>query len=335
MIDVNVSVFGILMCCDESVIGLDLGRHYSIAKIKYDEIPIKGKISDKNGNISIDYFGSQIVETDGIYFMCIRKDDIFQINGLQISRHAQAFTNNDIMCTDELYAYASLETEYLNKQINLCRLFHTGNIGFRDIHFTYHHNILGINNTLKSNIHNQTRNVIDNRKWHLCDDELFAANHWLSDYAGAPYSILRDCIEMFSWGLEQTDPSTGFEKYITALEMLMLRNNEKGKKQKLANRTSVMIGSDNAAIDAICQKMDSYYRFRSESLHEGRYRNISDVELKELESITRHVLKKVLIRCKAEINNEPCITWERIKERIINDLISQVVSLRNTGILLS
>ena len=333
MIDVNVSVFGILMCCDESVLGLNLGRGYSIAKMKYDDIPIKDKISDGNGHLSTDYYGSRIIETDGTYFMCIRKDDTFQINGLQLSGYVQIFTDKDIMCSDELSTYTNSEMEYLNEQINLCRLFHTGNIGFRDVYFTYHHNACGINNTFNSNSHNQTRNVIDNRKWHLCAGEVSMANQWMSDYTGEPYSLLKNCIDMFSWGLEQIDLATGFEKYTTALEMVLLETDAQAKKQKLANRTSVLIGSDNTEIATIHQKMLSYYRYRSESLHEGDDSNISDTELKELEAITRRVLKKVLIRCRTEITNEPSITWEGIKDRIINDLISQVSSLKSTGVL--
>lgn len=333
MIDVNVSVFGILMCCDESVLGLNLGHGYSIAKMKYEDIPVKDKISDGNGHLSTDYFGSRIIEPDGVYFMCIRKDAAFQINGIELSGHMQIITDENIMCAEKLSAYTGSEMDYLNEQVNLCRLFHAGNIGFRDVFFTYHHRVLGINNTFNNNSHNQTRNVIDNRRWHLCDDELSAANQWLSDYTGTPYSVLKSCIDMFSWGLEQIDPATGFEKYTTALEMVLLETDAQAKKQRLANRTSVLIGSDNTEITAIHQKMLSYYRYRSESLHEGDDSNISDAELKELEEITRRVLKKVLIRCKAEITNEPCITWGGIKDRIINDLISHVSSLKSTGVL--
>ena len=333
MIDVNVSVFGILMCCDESVLGLDLGHGYSIAKMKYEDIPIKDKISDGNGHLSTDYFGSRIIEPDGVYFMCIRKDDVFQINGIELSGHLQIITDESIMCAEELSAYTGSEMDYLNEQVNLCRLFHAGNIGFRDVFFTYHHRVLGINNTFNNNSHNQTRNVIDSRRWHLTTDELHNANQWISDYTGKPYAILKSCIDMFSWGLEQIDPATGFEKYTTALEMVLLETDAQGKKQKLANRTSVMIGSDNTEIGTIHQKMLKFYRYRSESLHEGNDSNISDAELKELEEVTRRVLKKVLIRCRTEITNEPSIIWGGIKDKIINDLISQVSSLKSTGVI--
>lgn len=33
MIDVNVSISGIIMCCDESLCGLNLGRGYTIKNV--------------------------------------------------------------------------------------------------------------------------------------------------------------------------------------------------------------------------------------------------------------------------------------------------------------
>lgn len=333
MNDVNVSVFGILMCCDESVLGLNLGHGYSIEKMKYEDIPVKDKITDGNGHLSTDYYGSRIIEPDGVYFMCIRKDDVFQINGLSLSEHLPIITGESILCSEELSAYSDSEMNYLDEQVNLCRLFHDGNIGFRDVYFMYHHHVFGVNNTFYTSSHNQTRNVIDGRRWHLSADDLCTANRWISDFAGRPYAILKSCIEMFSWGLEQIDPATGFEKYTTTLEMVLLETNAQGKKQKLANRASVMIGSDDTEISGIHQKMLDYYRYRSESLHEGNDSNISDVELKGLEEITRCVLKKALMRCKAEITGDPHSTWEEIKAKIINDLISQVALLKNMGVL--
>lgn len=333
MVDVNVSVFGILMCCDESACGLNLGHGYSIEKIKFEDIPVKDRICDGNGHLINDYFGSRINEPDGTYFMCIKKDDTFQINGIQLSGLPIIITNDTIMCADELSEYTDAEMNYLNERINLCRLFLAGNIGFRDVFFTYHHNVFGANNTFNNNSHNQTRNVIDNRKWHLSAAELIQVNQWLSDYAGSTYATLKNCIDEFSWGLEQIDLATGFEQYTTALEMVMLETDAQGKKQKLANRTAALIGTDNTQIATIHQKMIAYYRYRSESLHEGNGNNISDAELRELEYITRDVLKKCIFRCKTEISNDPTVSWEDIKSKIISDLISQVNTLKAAGVL--
>ena len=46
MIDVNVSVSGIIMCCDESLCGLTLGNGYTIKKCDLNSLPFKDKITD-------------------------------------------------------------------------------------------------------------------------------------------------------------------------------------------------------------------------------------------------------------------------------------------------
>ncbi len=62
----------------------------------------------------------------------------------------------------------------------------------------------------------------------------------------------------------------------------------------LANRISAMLGNSPAEIQQLYQKVMNFYRFRSESLHEGNDSNITDTELHDLENITREVLKNVL-----------------------------------------
>ena len=79
--------------------------------------------------------------------------------------------------------------------------------------------------------------------------------------------------------------------------------------------------------------MLSYYRFRSESLHEGSGANISTTELHSLEEYVRSVLKKCLVRCKQEITVNAATTWEEVKLKIIADLKAGVIDAKSAGIL--
>ncbi len=238
------------------------------------------------------------------------------------------------MCESELTQYMDKEMEYLYERINLLRLFKSGNIGFRDVFFHYSFTVMGIiKNAIDHCIHNQTRNTIASRRFALSNAEITSCNQWLNDYCNAPYALLKESIDEFSWGLEQIDVPTGFEQYTTALEMTLLPQNQPGKKQMLANRISAMLGSTSVEIQQIHQKVLDFYRFRSESLHEGDGSNITDFELHELEDITRAVLKKCLMRCKAEYDLNSSVTWDAIKNMIMNDLIAQVTSLKKSGIL--
>lgn len=334
MIDVNVTISGILMCCDESLCGLALGRGYIIKKCDFDMLFFKEKITNGKGYLDTDYFGSRIIENEKISFICIEKNDVIQIAGPSFSESKHVITDKDCLCEEELSQHMSVEMKFLNERINLLRLFKSGNIGFRDVFFHYTFTVMGFfNNTVDHCSHNQTRNTIDNKKFVLNESEVFSCNKWINDYCNKPYELLKNSIEEFVWGIEQIDVPTGFEQYTTALEMTLLLQNQPGKKQMLANRISAFIGNSTVEIQQIHQKVLDFYRFRSESLHEGNGSNISSTELHELEGLTRDVLKKCLIRCKTEYNLDSTVTWDIIKNKILNDLIIQVTALKNAGVL--
>lgn len=335
MIDVRVSVSGIIMCCDESLCDLNIGRGYSIEKNEFDTLFFLENITNGRGDLDTDYYDSRIVENEKVHFICVQKDEEFQINGPKISPSKQVITDEDCMCKDELEQYVDKEAMYLNNQINLLRLFRPGNIGFRDIFFEFSFSVIGIiNNKINICRHNQIRNTIATSKYTLSNKlEVDKCNQWLNDYCNAPYELLKNCIEEFSWGLEQIDDPTGFEQYTTALEMALLPENQSGKKQMLANRISALLGCTSAEVQQMHQKISDYYRFRSESLHEGDGSDITNVELHELENITREVLKKCLICCKTEYDSNPSVTWKNVKDMIMNDVVARVTQLKNTGVL--
>lgn len=58
-----------------------------------------------------------------------------------------------------------------------------------------------------------------------------SCNQFLSDYHGSEYTIFKNCIDEFVWGLEQVDIATGFEQFTTALEMTLLDHHQRGKKK--------------------------------------------------------------------------------------------------------
>ena len=334
MIDVSVSIAGILMCCDESLCDVNLGRGYTIEKCDFEDLPFKESITDGKGYLDTDYFGSRIFKQGKMYFVCIKKEEIIQIEGPRISASGCVLTDKDFMCEEELAQFKNEEIKYLNERINLLRLFKVGNIGFRDIFFRYSFTVMGlIKNTLNSCSHNQTRNTISNKIFTLNKSEVILCNEWINDYCNEPYLILKECIDEFSWGLEQIDIPTGFEQYTTALEMSLLPSNQPGKKQMLANRISAILGNTSSEVTQIYNRVLLFYRFRSESLHEGNGSNITESELCELENMTREVLKKCLIRCKSEYTLKPNITWGEIKDLIMNELIVKVQYWKGAGAL--
>ncbi|MCD7777188.1 MAG: hypothetical protein LUH47_01625 [Clostridiales bacterium] len=288
MIDVDVSIAGIVMCCNESICNVKFGKGYKFEKCSFDSLPFKDKIINGKGQLDTNYFGSRIIENGSVFFICIKKDEKIQVSEPSIRGNIPYITDNEFMRKEELSKHMHIEMEYLNERINLLRLFKAGNIGFYDVFF--HYNVRNFfNSGLDNSTHNQTRNTIENKCFSLEQSEISRCNQWLIDYCGVPYMLLKDSIDEFSWGMEQIDVPTGFEQYTTALEMTLLPQNQPGKKQMLANRISALLGTTDVEIQQIHKKILDFYRFRSESLHEGDGSNITKSELQELENITREV----------------------------------------------
>lgn len=321
--DVQVSIDGIVLYCDESVANILLGNGYSITKQKLDDLPYKTRIVDGNGNLSINYLGSRMNDNGAVSFMCLHKADTHQIT-FQVTP-GTVITDRDTMCEDQLSVYKDREMDYLHKKFSLLRLFKAGNIGCKEIFFVHKFTVMGfINNTQTQTNDSVTRNIVDNRVYSLDANEIVDCNNFIQQYAGKEYDLLNECIQEFIWGLEQTDIPTGFEQFTTALEMLFLKKNQPNKKQALSKRVAVLLGKTPAEVTSLYKKMMNFYRYRSESLHEGNGKNITAAELIELEDITRKSLQEFLSFCKLRVQQKQNVTWQEIKAGKISDLRNQV-----------
>lgn len=333
MVEVNVSICGILLYCDPNTEGFDLGEGYKIKKIYLDELSIKDRITSANGQLNISYMGSRLEDNHGVYFMCLCKEDKYNITEHGIVPGI-VYTWPDKEYDDQISDYKGKQTAYINKVINLLRVFKEGNIGLKETFFVNRFHALGImNNTENHTNDNVTRNIIDTRTYSLSENEKQKCSLFIRENKDTSYNLLRNIIYEFSWGLEQTDIPTGLEQYTTALEMLLLEHNEEGKKQKLAKRSAVLIGSNPVEIGNIYQKMLDFYRYRSESLHDGNGQNITNQELHELENIVRLILHKYLEICRLAYYSNSSITWEEIKAQEIVKLKGIVKNNMTSGIL--
>lgn len=333
MVEVNVTINGIILYCDESCSDLQIGNGYSIKKVSFDEVPFKKKITAGDGNLAINYIGSRIFTNDGIYFMCLQKEDIYQIPEPDIIQGV-TLTDRDLMCEEQIEQYKEKEMEFINRMFSLLHLYKAGNIGPKEIFLEHRYTVMGLfNNNQKQTSDNVSRNIVDNRVLILSPDEVINCNSFLQDYSGREFDLLKNCINEFTWGLEQIDIPTGFEQYTTTLEMLLLATNQQGKKEVLSKRVAVLLENDAIKIKSLYDKIKDFYRYRSESLHEGDGRNITKTELIELEEVVRSILVKYLEFCKIAIQRKMQITWDEVKAENINALKIAVGNAITAGVL--
>lgn len=333
MIDVSADIFAIVIHCDESILGLEIGNGYSFEKVYLDALPHRDKLIDDREMPNMEYIKSCLVDENGKYFICLKKHDIFQINGIDIGPDACGQID-DPTCNEQLASYHNREIAYLYQAFSLLRLFQNGNIGYCDIFFDYNYKIFGIiSNKTQFTSHSYGKNIFDDRKYFLSSPAVIECTQFYSNYMGTPFNLLKPSIDKFIWGLEQLDASTGLEQYITVLEMTLLEKDAQYKKKMLANRVATLIGTTTSEIMQIHANMLKYYGYRSESLHEGIRTNISKEELYNLEQYVRDVLKKCLQLCKNSAAIDPTVTWNEVKRKLINDLKHRVTVAKTTGIL--
>lgn len=321
---VHALINGIILYCDESVLGIDLGNGFELERQYLDNLSFKSKITDGEGKLTLNYLGSQLEDENGTYFICIKKDDIYEIDTPEI-RPGMWLTDRDILCEEQINNYKQKQMYYLHKIFSLLHLFKKGNIGFVQLFFEQMYTAMGfITNNIKQTDNSVSKNVVDQTLYTLTAHEVTLCNTFLTKYDDAVYQMLKDNIDEFVWGLEQIDIPTGFEQYTTALEMTMLAKDQKNKKETLAKRVATLLETNPADRKALYDRMKDYYRYRSESLHEGDGQNITKTELVELEEIVRRVLVKYLDYCKVEIAANSSITWGQIKEKKINEMMADV-----------
>lgn len=76
---VFVTINGIILHCDDNFIELNLGNRYRLEKKYFDDISFENKITDDEGKLNIDYMGSQLRDEQGIYFICISKEENYEV----------------------------------------------------------------------------------------------------------------------------------------------------------------------------------------------------------------------------------------------------------------
>ncbi|MCH5301061.1 MAG: hypothetical protein J1E56_07060 [Ruminococcus sp.] len=225
---------------------------------------------------------------------------------------------------EQLESYSDSEIDYIYKIFNLLRLFKDGNIGFKEIFIKHSYSAYGLidqNFNIKSV--NENRNLADIKIFSLAPNEVSSCNDFLQKYCSKPYDFLKPCIDKFMWGMD-LDTSTGFEQFASTLEMLLLNKNEQNKKEKLSKRVAVLLGTDSSNITSLYHKMKSFYKYRSESIHEGITNNINVLVYAELKEIVRSVLKKYLQICYTNLISKSHITWPSIKRSTITYLKNEV-----------
>lgn len=312
----------ILLGCDESIKGINPLNGYQINDIKIEEFSHKNDLIDGNGQFLPEYDPriNQSI-TDKFIYLYKKFEAPLSVDFQAGKVYKIPFDG----LNDDLDAIIESERKRLYQLINLLRVFKTGNIGFVYTFVTQTY-IFGVNNTRNFKGINKNWNLTNQSVYHLDKNEISSCDDFIHRYWGQEYTIMENIVNQFVFATDQLGKEICFEKLISTLEVMLLKNSERYKKEILSKRVAVLLGQTDSDIKTIYDAMKEYYKYRSKSTHEGDSSNINDRNLGELESITRNVLKKFFEVCHIECGINPNLTWKELKSKEISILTSIVNS---------
>lgn len=96
--DIQVKINTVLLYADESILALNIGNGYAIEKARIEVLPIYERITDRRGQLDINYLGSKLTAPDEVdpetfrpivLLMHLHKEDTFAVDPLIIEHGIQ------------------------------------------------------------------------------------------------------------------------------------------------------------------------------------------------------------------------------------------------------
>ncbi|MBH5318472.1 hypothetical protein I6N90_11715 [Paenibacillus sp. GSMTC-2017] len=336
-IEVNVKVACIVLGADVSLIQINDVDGFSFQKVSVADFKYKDKILLANQKINNKYYLSQLQsdlnDTDSSSFVCLTKEVNFTVRCPDVLA-----TNGVVRITDkfgdlpELVDFQDEQFELINRIISKLMLLKNLDIGIFEVFYEFSYSYFNINfNKLNTILIEDAKSLIT-KKYKIETTELGDINDFLSDY-NQSYRILKSIIDGFTYSFKLLDNAKSFEQLISVLEIMLLPRNQQKKKETLSKMVAVLVGKDDADIKNIYYKLKSFYRYRSESTHEGIDVNIGINELVELKELTRLSILRYINEAEKSLQSNSQVTFEELKLNLITSLKTTVLTSINSNVL--
>lgn len=330
---VSVDISAIIIGGEESLTSLECVDGFSFEKIYLRDFRYRDQILMSNGKVNQNYYLSQLQEdknnVENSMFIILKKTANINVRRPEIKGVYYITDKDDEL--PELDVYTNEQYDKISRLISKLNLLSIENIGVYEVFYQYSYNFL-FNSTKNVKIVNSDANTLVKQKFEFDLANVEVYNRFLSNNNEA-YELINHAIKQYSYANRLLDHAVRFEKLITTLEMIFLASGQRNKKETLAKRISIFLGNNDAEIRDIYDSMKLFYRYRSNSTHEGITDDIDELELKKLNELTRNSLLNYLDVINTELNNNPTVSFEEVKISLINDLKNKVTAKITEGIL--
>lgn len=324
-VHINISV-SIPIIGDESITLVPPPQDFVFNKINLKDYDFKDKITDGHGRILTEYINA-VHQSEDDYIICLEKS-INHIVQNDKPANALSFINGSDF--DDLIRPLHNDIEAtVFRFFSLLHLYKEGEIARKSSFYKYKtkEGICSTERLKEVTIADAITiirypMVFTAGDIPLVGDMLY--NHPIA------YTMLKNIvIDDLEYTYHTLDDSTNYKNLMTPLEVLFLSNNYGDKKEMLAKRIAVFIGTSDSEMKTIYDYVKNSYRERSEAIHEGITDNITRDALDELRNLTRKVTKRYMAVVERELATDPTKTFDDIKTSLVTHL-KAIVTTKNT-----
>ncbi len=211
-------------------------------------------------------------------------------------------------------------------------IYKEGDIGIYEVFFNYEWQMIIANFKNSETILITDANGLCTNIYSVSEDEIVEINKFISSHHQS-FDLLKTVIDSFTYSYKLLYDAKAFEQLVTSAEILFLPKNQVNKKETLSKRMAMFIGKDDSEILNIYTDMKSYYKYRSDSTHEGIDTNITKQALLSLREFTRKAIRKYMQITENELLTNPTSDFQSIKTKIVSNLITEVSLKISSGVL--
>lgn len=325
-ISINVNV-SIPVIGDESIMLVQPPDGFRFSKIALKDYTHKEEITDSTGKLLSEYRFA-LHEDDVPYIVCLEMNDTRIVSHDKPANAIGFFNGTDF---DNLISPIHEEIEnIIFKFFSMLHLFKEGEIARKHSFYSYYTQagICKVSRNIKSYIEDIVTLIRYPMKFFA--EEIPEINSFLYTHDKS-YMLLKPIvINELEFTYHNLDDATNYKNMVTPLEVLFLKNDYGDKKEMLSKRIATFLGTTDAEMKSIYDKVKTIYRDRSEAVHEGEVGQITHSALDELRELTRKISKQYIYTIEQKLSTNPSITFEEIKTELINSL-KNIVTIKNNN----
>lgn len=327
----SVEIWAIVLGANDSILNVGLPYGYEFLHCKLKETQFEKEIILSNNRLDAKYYGSNLGTEEDPEFIFIHKSVNEEFD-------PEPFTINKVFIENkseyDLFEKIKKRSNWeVFNIVSMLRLSQEGDIEIATKWFLLEAQYLCTKIKEKNtSILDSAINVYDNG--FVWNDDNIATFNLLTHLNSQMVNELQDVYDRFAGGYAASQLFEAYINLVSLGEILVIGCNSgdknNGKKEKFSNRIAAIV-ADDTSVNTVKNKLMDIYKERSDAIHEGNDKSISQEKLIELRCYIRTVILSFINYC----NNNGLAdkSFTDMKTAYVKSIVKKVKDLRDKGYL--